>query len=347
MTVVAAPNQTRLKILASVLRLEKFTVNELCLHAGLAPSMVYRELGDLQDEKILSSTSIRSEGKTGPRHRPPNLYELSPDPVARKRLTEELGSFLPDFEDPNLNRHLIRAQQVLNDLSVLLTEPLKKPRESMKATELDSWEGALQERLAEAKKELQRATWESDTDLSEEGTANHPVVGATRVYESLEGQFRMQVLKERERQKSEALRAAWGELFSNAARVVVPALSRMVAEKLGNIVVTKISDQFSLALKQQLDERWDLKSEMFPFLSSVQLDLREVHSGAQLLGALAKHAIAYGSSPEEPLVFMRELASETKDFRLLFNEANLAQLAHDPEDAYKSWSCYLDRKSVV
>src|SRR5208282_33121 len=186
-----------------------------------------------------------------------------------------------------------------------------------------------------------RATWESDTDLSEEGATNHPVVVATRLYKSLEGQFRMQLSMGRERQKSEALRAVWGELFSSAARVVVPALSHMVTEKLGNILVTKISDQFSLALKQQLDERLELKSEMFPFLSSLQLDLREVHSGAQLLGALAKHAIAYGSSPAEPLVFVRELASESKDFRLLFNEANLAQLAHNPEEAYESWNRYL------
>jgi hypothetical protein len=338
MMTVAAPNQTRLKILASVLRLEKFTVTELCLRAGLEPSMVYRELGDLQDEGILRSTSTRPEGGGGPRHRPPKLYELSPDPAARKRLIEELGSFLPDFEDPNSNLHLRKAQDVLSLLGVDL---LKTPSEPLKPTELDSWEQGFRERFDEAKKELQRATWESESDLSEEDAANHPVVVATRLYESLEGQFRMQLSMERERQKSEALRAVWGELFSSAARVVVPALSHMVAEKLGNIFVTKISDQFSLALKQQLDERLELKSEMFPFLSSLQLDLREVHSGAQLLGALAKHAIAYGSSPHEPLVFVRELASESKDFRLLFNEANLAQLAHDPEEAYESWNRYL------
>jgi DNA-binding PadR family transcriptional regulator len=335
---VAAPNQTRLKILASVLQLERFTVNELCLNAGLEPSMVYRELGDLQNEGILRSSSTRSEG--GPRHRPPKLYELSTDASARRRLVEELGSFLPEFEDPNSNRHLRKVQDVLNGLVVLLN----KPSEPLRSTELDSWERRLRERFDEAKKELQRATWESESDLSEESAANHPIVVATRLYESLEGQFRTQASTERDRQKSEALRAVWSELFSNAMRAVVPALSHVVSEKLVAIVdVPKISELFSVALKRQLDEqRLELKSEMFlPFVSSVQLDLREVHSGVELLAALAKHGISYGSSPTEPLQFVRELASESKDFRLLFNEANLAQLANDPEEAYESWSCYL------
>jgi len=337
MTAVAAPNQTRLKILASVLRLERFTVHELCLYAGLERSMVYRELGELADEGILRSTSTRSEEKAGPRHRPPSLYELSQDPAARRRLIEELGSFLPDFEDPSSNRHLKKAQDVLNDLVVQLNRSSEPPR----FAELDSWERALRERFDEAKKELQRATWESESDLSEEEAANHPVVVTTRLYDSLEGQFRAQLSKERERQKSEALRTAWGDVFSSAVQIVVPALSHIAAEKLEKIFVPKISEEISLALKQQLDERLELKSEMFPFLSSLQLDLREVRSGPQLLAALAKHAIAYGSSPQQPLVFVRELASESKDFRLLFNEANLAQLAHKPEEAYESWNRYL------
>jgi hypothetical protein len=335
MTAVAAPNQTRLKILASVLRLERFTVNELCLHAGLEPTMVYRELGVLQDEKILQSASTRSEGTTGPRHRPPKLYELSPEPSARRRLIEELGSFLPDFEDPNLNRHLKKAQDVLNDLVVLLNNP----PEPLKLTQLDSWERGLRDRFEEAKKELQRATWESESDLSEENASNHPVVVATRLYESLETQFRTQLSKERERQRSEALRTAWSHVLSSAVQVVVPALSSIVAEKF-ELFVPKIS-QISLALQQQLDEHLELKSEMLPYLSALQLDLREVNSGPQLLGALAKHAIAYGSTPEAPLFFVRELAAESKDFRLLFNEANLAQLAHKPEEAYESWKRYL------
>jgi hypothetical protein len=138
------------------------------------------------------------------------------------------------------------------------------------------------------------------------------------------------------------LRAAWSELLSDAVRVVVPALTHVVAAKLENAFVTKISEQFSSAVKQQLEGRLELKSEMFlPFLSSVQLDLREAHSGVELLATLAKHGIAYGSSPAEPLAFVRELASESKDFRLLFNEANLEQLSQNPEEAYESWSRYL------
>ena len=73
---VAAPNQTHLKILASVLQLESFTIAELCLHAGLERSMVYRELAALQGvpqgpnalltAKALGFTNLTPDNSTGP-----------------------------------------------------------------------------------------------------------------------------------------------------------------------------------------------------------------------------------------------------------------------------------------
>jgi hypothetical protein len=134
---VAAPNQTRLKILSSVLYLESFTVAELCLHAGLDRSMVYRELSELQQQGILKSNPVVVEGETAPAHRPPKRYELSSDPKLREQLEEELGSFLPDFEDPASNRHLKKAQEILN---VLVGDLLQIAIEPLTNQELDRWE---------------------------------------------------------------------------------------------------------------------------------------------------------------------------------------------------------------
>ena len=72
--------------------------------------------------------------------------------------------------------------------------------------------------------------------------------------------------------------------------------------------------------------------------------MREAESKSEFVAILAKHGIAYGSSAEEPLALVRGLAAQSKDYRLLFDEANLAQLADLPEEAYKSWSEYLSKK---
>jgi hypothetical protein len=54
--------------------------------------------------------------------------------------------------------------------------------------------------------------------------------------------------------------------------------------------------------------------------------------------------IEYGNSVTEPLEIVRKLASETDDYRLLFNEANLAQLADQTSEAYDSWIKYLAKR---
>ena len=344
---VAAPNQTRLKILSSVLYLESFTVAELCLHAGLDRSMVYRELSELQQQGILKSNSVVVEGETAPAHRPPKRYELSSDPKLREQLEEELGSFLPDFEDPASNRHLKKAQEILN---VLVGDLLQIAIEPLTNQELDRWEKTVQERFSEADKELKRATWESETDFSEEGVSDHPIMIATRLYDGLNAQFQAQLRGERTRRSSEAVRFTWADILTSALRVAVPAtgvLSFATSGKLleDAVYLTKVSAQVSKKIKEQMERRKDLPKanwELFlPYLSSLQLDLRDVQSNSELLATLAKHGIEYGNSVTEPLAIVRQLASETDDYRLFFNEANLAQIAQQTSEAYDSWIHYL------
>jgi hypothetical protein len=348
---VAAPNQTRLKILAGVLRLETFTVADLCLHTGLGPSMVYRELAELQRERVLESESALADGESAPRHRPPKRYRLSPEPEKRKELERDLASFLPEFEDPKSNRHLKKAQEVLNTLSVdLLDAALERFGDS----ELDRWEKGQEERLAEASKELRRATWESETDFSEAGSSDHPIMIVTRLSESLEERFLKTLRAERNRRESEAARVTWSDIISSALRAAVPAATLVAAVESGgalldNVVnLAEVLAELSRMVKKQIEGTRGLRTErlelFLPFVSSLQLDLREVQSDSELLATLAKHWITYGDSATEPLAYIRELVTQSEDYRLLFNEANLAQLAQQPKEAYESWIRYLPKR---
>jgi len=348
---VAAPNQTRLKILASVLELESFTVAELCLHAGLERSMVYRELSNLQQNGTLTSGSAVAKGEAGPRHCPPKRYELTTDSGKRDELESELESFLPDFEEAQSNRHLKKAQEVLNLVSVdLLASKLR----SLADTELNRWERGLKGRLAEAQKELDRATWESETDFSEEEASDHPILLATRLYESLDARFKEQVGEERSRRESEAARKVWGGILTSALRAAIPAAKAARAAKAYSVYFDlanfeKVSDSLSEKIKEMASEeesRSKRANVCLPFFSSFELDVREAESESEFLAILAKHGIAYGISAEEPLAYVRGLVckSRSRDYRLLFDQANLAQLAEQPEEAYNSWVEYLGKK---
>lgn len=351
---VAAPNQTHLKILASVLHLESFTIAELCLHAGLERSMVYRELAALQDRGVLTSNSSLAEGESRPRHCPPKRYELSPDPQRREQLEAELGSFLPDFEDPQSNRHLRRAQEVLSLVSVDL---LAVRMEDIGDAKLDTWEEELKRRLEEAQKELQRATWESETDFSEGDVSSHPITLASRLYDGLQARFGELVHQERSRRQAEAARKNWADIFTSALRTALPRVSAAGSSWATPVFLAdlvnfqKVSAILSQEIHESIEGSWKSWSKdpdlLRPFFSSFELDVREAASKPDFLAVLAKHGIAYGSSAEEPLAFVRELKSQSADYRLIFDESVLAHLAEQPAEAYKSWIEYLSKKPAL
>lgn len=345
---VAAPNQTRLRILSSILHLESFTVAELCLHAGLEPSMVYRELSELQQQGVLTSAVEKQE--TAPRHRPAKRYELSDDPETRAKLEEQVGSFLPEFEDAQSNRHLKKAQETLNRLGF---EFLTLDLETLDAAHFDRWEKKSKERFREAQKELKRATWESETDFSEEPASDHPVLLASRLYQGLEARFNDQVRRERSRRESEAARKRWAVIFTEALRTAFPAAGTAASSWAH---FSWLDDRANLekvfVLSQQIKKRIDKycgshsrQLELFrPFVSSFELDVRGAESKPDILAVLAKHGIAYGASAAEPLALVRGLTAKSDDYRLFFDKANLAQMADLGEEAYQSWTVYLSKK---
>ncbi len=253
---VAAPNQTRLKIRAAVLRLESFTVAELCLHTGLSPSMVYRELAELQRTGNLESNSVVAVGEAGPRHRPSKRYQLSPDPEKRRELEKDLASFIPEFEDPKSNQHFKRAQDVLNGLSLRL---LNAGLADLNDTELGRWESELNESFAAVNRELRRAAWESETDFAEEGSSDHPIMIATRLHESLEKRFQEKLRVERNRRESEAVRVTWSDMISSALRTALPAATLAPAGAAGAALLqdvvnlSTVSAKLSRAIKRQVE----------------------------------------------------------------------------------------------
>jgi hypothetical protein len=341
---VAAHNQTRLRILAGILRLERFSVADLCAHAGLLPSMVYRELAELQREGVLESKSSLLEGETAPAHRPRKWYQLTSDAEVREGLEQELASFLPDADVTPEDRHLKRAQELLTTLT---TDLLVSPRVFSEA-ELNRWEAKISADLDEARTALRRATWESEIDFSEEGQSDHPIMLATHAYETLQAQFKNTVVNERGRRRGRAARVKWGELLSATLREAIPlAVEAGTGAMLLDSAVSAawISEKLSQQIKELVAATTGPSSKLaeffLPFAASLQLDLREVQSSSEWLAALAKHGIAYGSTAAEPLACIRELAAGSQDYRLFFNEANLAKLAHEPGEAYDSWTRYL------
>jgi hypothetical protein len=338
---ISAPNQTRLKILAGLLRLERFTIADLCAHSGLTPSQVYPRLSELQDSKILESKSTVPPGEKGPRHCPAKSYQLNPDPIVRSQLENELSSFLPEFEAPENNRHLKKGQEMLTALSAdLLSVSLR----SLQDSDLKQLHEGMKKRFEIARLELKRARWESEVDFSEGGHEDHPISAAIRLSQTLEDNFQRGVEAEENRRKQTAARFRWASILSTALSAAIPdPVTTVVGAATGFSAIT-VAKVVSELVRTALEKRQaDLDvSFLRPYYSSLELDLRDVQSASKLLAVLAKHAISYGDRPDEPLAYIQKLlaATESKNNHLLFDAAVLALLASQPSRARESWMSY-------
>jgi predicted ArsR family transcriptional regulator len=339
----AAPNQTRLKILASVLHLEQFTVADLCHHAGIERSQAYRILSDLQEEKVLKSSKALWEGEVAPRHRPSKRYVLTEDLGVRERIELELNSFLPASEDAHENRQLLRAQSTLRALSM---ELVSTTFVEMDLAALQSWEAKFEEQLQEVQRVLKRAFWESETDFSEGDHSNHPIIKTRHEFKTLESRFHELVRTENARISAQNARISWSNIFSTAVSALVPALnfaSSPVSDELLKSAF-KLSAMLirELAKKPKSKEEWLAASHdaLLRYLSSWELDLRDAQSSADAVAALAKNCIVYGQHADIAYQLCLRLVAQNKDYRSIFNVANLAHLAKKPEEAYESWSRY-------
>jgi hypothetical protein len=341
---MAAQNQTRLRILASILHLEQFTVADLCHHAGIERSQAYRILSDLQDEKVLESSNARKDGEVAPRHRPSKRYVLTEDLSIREQIEVELNSFLPDSEDAYESRQLVRARQGLRALSM---ELVSTSFTKMDLNELHSWQSVFERQLQEVQRVLKRAFWESEADFSEVDHSDHPIIKTRLEFQALESRFVELIKAEETRLTEERARNSWSHIFSSAVATLVPMLT---------IASTPVSDEllksaFKLSAKliQELGKKPKSKDELVTanhealrrYLSSWELDLRDAQSSSDALAALAKNCIVYGEHAEIAYQLCYRLVSQNEDYRSIFNYANLALLAERPDEAYESWFRYL------
>lgn len=341
----AAPNQTRHKIIASVLHLEQFTVADLCHHAGIERSQAYRILSDLQEEKVLDSSNAPREGEVAPRHRPSKRYVLTEDLGIREQIELELNSFLPDSEDAQENRQLVRAQNALRSLSLDLvsTTFLEMDMEA-----LHGFQAKFKTELQEVQKVLKRAFWESEVDFSEGDHSDHPIIKTRLEFKALESRFNELITAEETRFRDDRARALWSRIFDSAVGALVPALTIAAAPVSDELL--KSAFKLSATLIRELGKKPKSKDQfatanydaVLRYFSSWELDLRDAQSSGDAIAALAKNCIVYGQRPDIAYQLCLKLVAQNEDYRSIFNSANLAHLAEKPEEAYQSWSRYLE-----
>ncbi len=341
----AAPNQTRLRIIASVLHLGQFTVADLCHHAGIERNQAYRILSDLQEEKVLDSATAPREGEVAPRHRPSKRYVLTDDLGIREKIELELNSFLPDSENAQENRQLVRAQNTLRSLSL---ELVSTTFVDMDMEALHRFEAKFKTELEEVQKVLKRAFWESEVDFSEGDHLDHPIIKTRLEFRALESRFQALIATEDARIRDERARALWSRIFDTAVGALVPALHIATAGPFSDQLLES-AFKLSTTLIRELGKKPKSKDQVatanydaiLRYFSSWELDLRDAQSSGDAIAALAKHCIAYGRQPDLTYQLCRELVEQNHNYRSIFNSANLAQLAEKPEEAYESWTRYL------
>jgi hypothetical protein len=335
-------NQTKIKVLAGVLRLESFTVGELCLQTGLSSSMVYRELSDLQKRSILSSSSALEPEQVRPRHRPPSRYSLSEDPAKRLELMEEVKSFLPSgFEEQEANAHYLKVMELLTELS---TQLLTTDLDGLTGTAFEKWANEIRRKFEETRKELDRATWESEIDFSEGQHKDHPLAIAQRRYDELQMRFSKREQTKRARDSTKVAQWMWGDVLADVAGIVFPLISCVAASAL----TVEVYEVVHRLVKERIAARPSSEKMapevMMGLVASLGMNLHGAKSSSEVLAALAKQSIIYGTRIEETLSYVRQLAAAKEDYRFDFNEANMAMLSKDPSEAYESWRKYLDHR---
>lgn len=343
-------NETRIKILCGVLQLERFTIADLCLHTGLARNQVYREIADLQNRELLTSAAVVAAGEALP-HRAPKLYRLASDPERRAELQQEVNRFLPaGLNFGGSGPHLEKAQRTL---AWITDEILGASIFSLSDQNLERWEAGLKTRFQEAGEALQRATWESELDFTEDSASEHPVAVETRLYRRLSERFSEVVRVERARRERANAEADWSKVLPRIARVAlkaaVPAAALgLVSGSIGAMAAAAAAHELLGILQDQIAKgafKGGLYEQKFKWLgASLQRDVSQCESRPDVLAALAKHFIAHSDNPEAPLKCIRQLNRERPHYRLQFDQANLALLKTDIDEAQDCWTAY--RNSV-
>ncbi|MFN7923948.1 MAG: hypothetical protein U0Q16_27855 [Bryobacteraceae bacterium] len=297
-----ASHSTQVRVLTSVLRLERFTVNDLCADSGLAPSQVYRPLADLENEGCVSSAAAARDDKR-PANRPPKLYSVTADPEKADALRRRLLALLPPGVDPlrEQSPRQPRAEQLLQELAAKVLPALENGIEG----ELDAWEKDAVGLAGRVKREVRLA-------MVEDGDEERLRAIASQA-SSLDRRIASFVEAERKRQRGEwfwrrlaALRPAY-----STAEQVQAAAARLWLPK-GVQALSFAVPAFAPAGRNE-----------WPYSLGTAV-LRTCPSAAVARDLWDQVLAAGGAGSRRPT--------------LLFNAANLAYLAHAKEVAYLNWT---------
>jgi hypothetical protein len=321
-----AHNQTRLPLLAAILELEQFSIQDLSLYTGLSPSKIYRPIADLKEQGFL--TSRRKDGEPNLARRPKTTYELTSDENKRTTLRNELAAFLPASERRSSSR-LQRVRQLAGNVALKL---LEIPSLSLEDVNFDAWCSEVKAELNAADRELKRAAWSSAEDLRE-STAENEFSKLQKHLTDLRQRFTAAEREERQRRDRKTAYRNWR-----------PEVDYLIAIAYGRQVLAEQPGSGKSVLFTRACRRadpsdiWILNLEKAfrqDFISAKGL---EGDSGPAFAKALAKQAILAGSSWER---LDDALRSVREDSKIGLTRAQCSYHAHRLGQAYEDWQAFV------
>jgi hypothetical protein len=325
-------NETRLCAITTLLRLETFTVQDLCTASGLERAQVYPLIAELKQRGVLCIVPMQTESSERPPHRPLNLYRVVADPTKRRDLSNEIAPFL---------RILQRASRGSPG------DEYRRACESLDAIEpqLGAFEERLQlfwcnklalERLQKGLKEarelMELATYETGIHLEDIGNepasdAGRPVHDAwkrLRTYSIRYVALEKRILAIERNRIAEENYSLWLDTVAQR-RVSFPELHTLLAAK------CRDTDN------QSLRRLW--RSTLDKLVESARTNaLSSADEWYGVCSVLASDAIRYSANPMPALrLTLWLLRQDRKNSRLWCNFANLSLIIGKEKQAYRSW----------
>lgn len=343
--VVMMHNETRLRAITAVLRLEAFTIPDLCATSDLGRSQVYPLIAELKRRGALKVVPLPNEGEERRPHRPLNLYRLVTDPAKRRVLIDEVAPFLRVAERAGRNGPGPEYRGACEALDSI--EPQFNAIEDRLQL---FWSNKLvidrlRQGLKEAREAMELATYEAGIDL--ERLEKDPASDDERLI--FDGWRRLRAYFVRFSKLEEHITAITQERiaqeqFSQWLNPLTRLLSSRKSLSLPEVRIS-LSQQCQHTDNRSLKRLW--RSTMDNLVENVRpeytMTSRQKAESYQVCSVLASNAIRYSADPTPALrLTLRLLRQDRENPQLWYNLANLWLITGKERQAYRCW-----RKSVM
>ena len=331
------PREVRTRIAAAILRLDRFTVKELCAEARLHPQKVYPVLAKLKQEGYLRASPILPpDGTKRLPQRPANNYFLSEEVSKRRELAAEVSAFTIATQEPSpddteeafdLMADYIAADSLL-DRTAALVQAMGHPPHPFGA----------EDTLVTQADHLIREADNTITKLLERSSAG---LIHRRLVEDLARleQIRERVDEHRDRISARVMgmdaQAQFGELLMRVHRLGTP---KSLADALLSTYSSTSNTQLKFTLSAVLDNV-NACNNWLKRTRNRQARLFGASSGKQCLNRiLTESAIRYSDAPSLLLTLSRRVSkSSPDDEKASYNLINLESLAGNNQRAFRLW----------